>query len=50
MSKEEKCPRCGGDTIELGTPVIKVGKTRGLRVVVRRCLRCTLVFYEGMEE
>lgn len=47
---EEKCPRCGSDTLQLGTPIIKVGKTRGKRVVVRECPNCTLVFYERMKE
>jgi len=47
---EEKCPRCGSDTVQLGTPIIRVGKTREKRVVVRECPKCMLVFYEGMKE
>ena len=46
----EKCPRCGSDTIELGTPIIKIGKTREMRVAVRQCKNCTLIFYEKMKE
>ena len=34
-----KCPRCGAEAVELGTPTIKVGKTRQMRV-----------FYEGITE
>ena len=47
---EGKCPRCDSDTLQLGTPIIKVGKTRGKRVFVRECPKCTLVFYERMKE
>jgi len=47
---KEKCPRCGSETIELGTPVIRVGKTREMRVSVRECKNCTLIFYEGVGE
>jgi len=47
---KEKCPRCGGETIELGTPIIKVGKTREMRVLVRECKSCMLIFYERMRE
>ena len=47
---KEKCPRCDSETIELGTPVIRVGKTREMRVSVRECKNCTLIFYEGMRE
>ena len=47
---DEKCPRCGNDTIELGTPIIKVGKTREMRVAVRQCKNCALIFYEGIKE
>jgi len=47
---EGKCPRCSSDTVQLGTPIIKVGKTRGKRVVVRECPECMLVFYERMKE
>ena len=50
MSSRGKCPRCGGDGISLGNPVIKVGKTRGLRVEVFVCKDCNLVFYEKYEE
>ena len=27
-----KCPRCGSEAVEFGTPTIKVGKTRQMRV------------------
>ena len=27
-----KCPRCGAEAVEFGTPTIKVGKTRQMRV------------------
>ena len=47
---KEKCPRCGGDSVELGTPVIKIGKTREMRVSVRECKNCTLIFYEGIRK
>jgi uncharacterized protein with PIN domain len=47
---DQKCPRCGGDTFELGTSIIKVNKTREMRVAVRRCKNCALIFYEGMRE
>jgi len=47
---EENCPRCGSETVELGTPIIKVGKTREMRVVVRECPKCLLIFYERMKE
>ena len=51
MSEEMrgKCPRCGADAATLGVPIIKVGKTRGLRVEVFVCGRCGLVFYEAHE-
>jgi len=45
-----KCPRCGSEAIELGTPIIKVGKTRQMRVSVKECPNCSMVFYEGMSE
>ncbi len=48
MSKRGLCPRCGGESVTLGNPVIRVGKTRGLRVVVHVCKNCRLVFYEEM--
>jgi len=44
------CPRCGGEGVVLGNPVIKVGKTRGLRVVVHVCKNCHLVFYEELQQ
>jgi len=47
---KEKCPRCGSDSVELGTPIIKVGKTRETRVSVRECKSCMLIFYEGLRE
>jgi len=50
LSSPGKCPRCGGDSVSLGTPVIKVGKTRGLRVEVFVCKDCGLVFYEKYGE
>ena len=37
-------------TVELGTPTIKVGKTRQMRVSVKQCPNCLLVFYEGITE
>jgi len=43
-----KCPRCGTEATELGTPVIKVGKTRQMRVSLKQCPQCSLVFYEGL--
>ena len=46
----EKRPRCGSDAVQLGTPIIGVGKTRGMRVVVQECLECMPVFYERMKE
>ena len=42
-----QCSRCGGETIELGTPIIKVGKTREMRVAVHQCKNCALIFYEN---
>ena len=45
-----KCPRCGSEAVELGTPTIKVGKTRQMRVSVKQCPNCLLVFYEGITE
>jgi len=50
LSSRGKCPRCGGDSVSLGAPVIKVGKTRGLRVEVLVCKDCGLVFYEKYGE
>jgi len=47
---DQKCPRCGSGTFELGTPVIKVGKTREMRVAVCQCKNCALIFYEGIKE
>ncbi|RLI20592.1 hypothetical protein DRO54_05895 [Candidatus Bathyarchaeota archaeon] len=44
-----KCPRCGAEAVELGTPVIQVGKTRQMRISVKQCPKCLLVFYEGLE-
>jgi len=44
-----KCPRCGCDGASLGVPIIKVGRTRGLRVEVFVCGKCGLVFYEKYE-
>jgi ribosomal protein S27AE len=46
----ETCPRCKTETFELGAPIIKVGKKREMRVAVRECPRCALVFYEKMKE
>ncbi len=46
----EKCPRCKSETFELGTPVVKVGKTREMRVAIRECSECALIFYERMKE
>ena len=43
------CPRCGAEAVELGTPVIQVGKTRQMRVSVKQCPKCLLVFYEGLK-
>ncbi|MCD6240787.1 hypothetical protein J7K27_04605 [Candidatus Bathyarchaeota archaeon] len=43
-----KCPRCGSEAVELGTPVIHAGKTRQMRVSVKQCPKCFLVFYEGL--
>jgi len=45
-----KCPRCGAESVEIGTPTIMVGKTRQMRVRVRECPKCLLVFYEGMTQ
>lgn len=45
-----KCPRCGREATELGAPVIKVGKTRQMRVSFKQCSQCSLVFYEGLEK
>jgi len=50
LPEKGTCPRCGGKGISLGMPVIKVGKTRGLRVEVFVCKDCDLVFYEKYEE
>jgi len=50
LSSRGKCPRCGGEGVLLGNPVIAVGKTRGLRVEVFVCRNCGLVFYEKYEE
>ena len=47
---DQNCPRCGSDAFELGTPIIKVSKTREMRVAVRQCKNCALIFYEGMKE
>ena len=44
-----KCPRCGNESTELGTPVINVGKTRKMRVSFQQCPKCFLVYYEGIE-
>ena len=43
-----KCPRCGSEATEIGTPLIMVGKTRQMRVSVKQCPQCLLVFYEGL--
>jgi len=50
LSSKGRCPRCGGQGVSLGTPVVRVGKTRGLRVEVLVCKDCDLVFYEKYEE
>lgn len=41
------CPRCNSETLELDTPEIAVGKHRHLRVSLRQCPKCKLVFQEG---
>ena len=45
----DDCPRCGAEAVELATPVIQVGKTRQMRVSVKQCPKCLLVFYEGLK-
>ncbi len=50
MSVNATCPRCGNNrVVELGTPVIRIGKTRGLRVKVKECVNCSLIYYEKYE-
>jgi len=43
----EKCPRCKGESVELGSPLIDIGKTRRMRVSLKLCPKCCLLFYEG---
>ena len=50
MSESGKCPRCQEECVELGVPIIKVGKTREARVRVLECPKCLLVFYEASKE
>ena len=40
-----KCPRCKIEALELGTPIMDVGKT-SMRVSLKQCPRCLLLFYE----
>ena len=46
----KNCPRCGNEGVELGTPVVNVGKTRKMRVSLKQCPECSLVFYEGLKD
>ena len=41
-----QCPRCESETLELDTPIIDVGKKRQMRVSLRQCPKCQLLFYE----
>jgi len=50
MSESRKCPRCHEECVELGVPIVKVGKTREARVRVLECPKCLLVFYEAVKE
>jgi uncharacterized protein with PIN domain len=43
---KDKCPRCESETLELDTPIIDVGKKRQMRVSLRQCPKCQLLFYE----
>ena len=45
-----KCPRCGSEGIEIGTPVIPIGKTRTMRIRLVECPKCMLVYHEKLME
>jgi len=45
-----KCPRCGSEGIEIGTPVIPIGKTRTMRIRLVECPKCMLVYHEKLIE
>lgn len=44
-----ECPRCGSDSIEVGKRNFKVGKSREEYVSVKKCPKCTLIFFERLE-
>jgi ribosomal protein S27AE len=44
---KNRCPRCGSETLELDTPMIDVGKKKQMRVSLRQCPKCQLLFYEA---
>ncbi len=45
-----KCPRCGSEATEIGTPVINVGKTRQMQTSLKQCPKCLLLFHEGLDK
>jgi len=48
---EEKgaCPRCKGKGVDVGSTVLNVGRTRGIRLTTYNCAKCNLVFFEKAE-
>jgi hypothetical protein len=41
------CPRCSSETLILGNSTIETANKRQLRVNLRQCPKCKLLFYES---
>jgi Zn-finger nucleic acid-binding protein len=41
------CPRCESETLVLGNSIIEAVNKKQVRVSLRQCPKCRLVFYEA---